>query len=448
MKDYIIDIRGNEELIEQFINAIENENCKIAEEYPNPYMLSSGEKVLNSTVLKYFFQTRSFSKERYISFCEKLRRLEKRGFNDYSYSLGHCITDLVCNHLPQAKKNKQGLVTTPSDEKSELTSLQREILSFVCYVAVCHIKYGASYETVVAEDYFKVVTDLGSDEVSRLKKYGTGNLSKQLTEYKDAYVSCKANDAFATIKIKAIQESEETYAKALDFICNLLKTDFPKSYALEFSTKLKNTLPIKGLIKNGIHYFFANAVQYSSLHPQIEVYARLAMRKWEWYNNMHDEDCAMPSTFAVFALGLQNEQYFDLVIRYMEQVDDEHQSIHAKFTPVFLEKYGIHSNTLPVYIKCVMSMQEHPYNKVFQSYFNTAGTLTLLLESKDNLKSYFTADELEDMEESGNSIDEMAEWVWDHILYTTFGDQKKQNKILKEAPEELKEIYQKLFQGK
>lgn len=445
MVDYIVKIEGNEALLEQFIDAIESGNCMIAEEYPNPYMLPTGEKVLNSTVLEYFFQTRPFSKETYVGFCEKLRRLEKRGFNDYSYSLGNCLAGLVCNHFPQAKKTKWGIATNPTEEKMELTGLQKEILSFVCYVAVCHIKYGASYETVNAEEYFKVVTDLGSDEVARMKKYGTGNLPKQLTEYKDTFVSCKANDAFATIKIKALRESEETYAKALEFICNLLKTEFPKSYAFEFSTKIKNTLPIKGLVKNGIHYFFANAIQYPSLYPQIEAYARLAMCKWEWYNNMPDENCAMPSTFAVFALGLQNEQYFDLVIRYMELADGEHQSIQAKFTPAFLEKYGIRIDTLPVYIKCVMSMQEHPYNKVFQTYFNTAGALDLLLECKDNLESYFIAEELEDMEESGNDIQEMAEWIWDHILYTTFGNKQKQHKIQKDAPEELKAIYKKLF---
>ena len=45
-----------------------------------------------------------------------------------------------------------------------------------------------------------------------------------------------------------------------------------------------------------------------NLHPAIERYARLAMREFEWYQNLADEACAMPGSFAVFALGLEGEQ--------------------------------------------------------------------------------------------------------------------------------------------
>ena len=49
---------------------------------------------------------------------------------------------------------------------------------------------------------------------------------------------------------------------------------------------------------------YLNPVSYTHL-PAMERYARLAMREFEWYNNLSDESCAMPGTFAVFALGLE-----------------------------------------------------------------------------------------------------------------------------------------------
>lgn len=47
------------------------------------------------------------------------------------------------------------------------------------------------------------------------------------------------------------------------------------------------------------------AVRYPSLHPAMERHVRLAMREYEWYNNLSDEFYAMPGPFAVFALGLE-----------------------------------------------------------------------------------------------------------------------------------------------
>lgn len=64
-------------------------------------------------------------------------------------------------------------------------------------------------------------------------------------------------------------------------------------------------LPIPGLPKKGVNQLFACAVQHPNLHPAMERYARLAMREFEWYQNLADEACAMPGTFAVFALGLE-----------------------------------------------------------------------------------------------------------------------------------------------
>ena len=63
----------------------------------------------------------------------------------------------------------------------------------------------------------------------------------------------------------------------------------------------------------------------------MEHYARLAMREDEWYNNLFDESCAMPGSFAVFALGLEGEQWAPLVCDYLDRCDDEHSSLQGKF---------------------------------------------------------------------------------------------------------------------
>ena len=63
----------------------------------------------------------------------------------------------------------------------------------------------------------------------------------------------------------------------------------------------------------------------------MERYARLAMREFEWYQNLADEACAMPGTFAVFALGLEGEPWAPLVTEYLDLCDDEHSSCKENF---------------------------------------------------------------------------------------------------------------------
>jgi hypothetical protein len=174
------------------------------------------------------------------------------------------------------------------------------------------VKYGADYNQLTANEILGFVTALGSGLPAKLKKYGSGDLPKEVAGYKDDTVSCKANDVFAAIKIILKEESEEACRKVLDFLCRLLETGFPRSYAVDFRSPEKNWLPIRGLPKKGVHQLFANAVRWPGLHERMERYARLVMKEFEWYNNLENEHCAMPGTFAVFALGLLGEAYHTL----------------------------------------------------------------------------------------------------------------------------------------
>ena len=92
----------------------------------------------------------------------------------------------------------------------------------------------------------------------------------------------------------------------LNYLCELLEQeDFPRSYAVEFKGPENRYLPITGLPKKGVNQLFACAVRYPRLHVRMENYARLAMQEDEIYQNLSDEICALPGTFAVFALGLE-----------------------------------------------------------------------------------------------------------------------------------------------
>ncbi|MDR1911536.1 MAG: DUF6138 family protein, partial [Helicobacteraceae bacterium] len=261
---------------------------------------------------------------------------------------------------------------------------------------------------------------------NRLKKYGSGDLPKEVTGYKDGEISCKANDAFATIDIKIKIESEENYAKALDFLNRLLENEFPRSYAISFRCPQKNFLPIKGLPKKSVHTFFANAAAYEKLHGKIERYANLAMRQYEWYNNLEDEDCAMPGSFAIFALGLFSESYAPLICKYLKLCDGEHSSIQAKFVRSYIEKYGFSKSGIDIFVECAANIQELEPHKIYAQKIANEQSLRLLLAKKSELDE---------------------EYIWNSVLYALWNVTSKAKiaEVIKSAPNELKDIYEEVL---
>jgi hypothetical protein len=97
----------------------------------------------------------------------------------------------------------------------------------------------------------------------------------------------------------------------------------------------------------------------------IERYARAAMREWEWYTNMPDEDPAMPGTFAVFALALADDAYLPLAHEYLELCDDEYQHVHAKLVEAYVEKNGFTPAALELFVACAGRIQELPPKKLY-----------------------------------------------------------------------------------
>ena len=251
--------------------------------------------------------------------------------------------------------------------------------------ALWKIKYKQyNWDVKSAQEYLeRAANELGSEKAKQYLKKGTGELPDNLIHYKDSELEADANDVFATISLKIKQETAEAYGKALDFIIALLKAGFSHSYQIKFSSKApKHFLDIKGIAKSSTHRFFAQALQYETLHPKLEKYAKVAMKEFEWYTDVEEgEKSCMPGSYAVFGLGLTSKKYFPLVIEYFKLVDDEHQMVHKNFVSALIEQYGFSAETLPTIYEGVISSQDdvifkslteamkNPENKVLLNNF-------------------------------------------------------------------------------
>lgn len=441
--NYITTIEGNEAVLAKYVEAVFAGTCRAVKAYPNPYRLPGYQDCLGNPLITYYVQQQPFVLDEAIEFVEQLRKIDLRGFNGIYYPLDKWLEATIRDPFFTNVGDKWNMqfVLNPG---VDLASINPDHLKFMCYVAVCHLKFGPSFASVTANQYFDMATALGSNEVARLKKFGSGTLPREVTDYKSESVSCVANDAFATIKIAVKQEAAESYQQVLNFLNKLLQTDFPRSYAIEFSGPEKHWLSIKGLPKKGVNALFGNAVRYESMHSLLVEYANRAMKTHEWYNNLDDEDCAMPSTFAVFALGLVGEDYFALVTKYMQTVDEEHQSIQEKFTLAFVERYGVNKTTLPVFMHCLLSTQSHKHYKLFAEQFSTRENLELLLACKRNFGAYLpkgsdeSADELVEDDEPEEGL---AEYLWEDVARAIFGSEKAQQKLLSAASGDLQPLY-------
>ena len=234
--------------------------------------------------------------------------------------------------------------------------------------ALWHIKYKEySWDVEDAcEDLERAAKELASKKAAMYLKEGTGILPNELIHYKDSDIECDANDVFAEISVKIKQESATAYDKALDFIIALLNADFPASYYIKFSSKApKQFLDIKGIAKSPTHRFFAQALQYEELRPKLVAYAEVAMKEFQWYNDVEEgEKSCMPGSYAVFGLGLIGEEYFPLVTKYFSLLDDEHQMIHKYFVSALIDRYGVNEKSLPLICQGITSAQ---YDMVFKN---------------------------------------------------------------------------------
>ena len=354
------------EVLEQADQCIQDVLDGTAEEnhsgYPVVVRNQNGTPFLPSQLLERYLSKlplKGFPYADVVAFCNALRRLA--GWKEIDHTLGQYIEHQVQErYFEVGEKADYFSAYPPCTVWPELRpeDVDDGLLRFACYVAVCYTVYGASYDSLTTEHILGLVSQIRPDMVKQLKTAGSGKLPKDIQRRKTEHFTASANDAFATIRITARDSTEECYGEILDYLCAVLEQEeFPRSYSVEFRGPEKIYLPIPGLPKKGINQLFACAVQYPNLHPAMARYARLAMREFEWYQNLADEACAMPGTFAVFALGLEGELWAPLVTEYLDLCDDEHSSLQGKFLHALIRKFGFQPWTLGVLVRGALSMQ-------------------------------------------------------------------------------------------
>lgn len=413
--------------------------------YPVVVRNQSGTPFLPSQLLERYLSKlplKGFPYEEAVTFCDALRRLV--GWREIGHTLGKYIKHQVQERFFEIRENEDcfspfPLCTAWPELRPE--DVDENLLRFTCYVAVCYTVYGASDNTIITEHYLDLVSQLRPDMVKQLKTNGSGKLPKDIQRRKTEHFTASANDVFAAIRITARDSTEECYAEILDYLCAVLEQEeFPRSYSVEFRGKEKLYLPIPGLPKKGVNQLFACAVQHPDLHPAMERYARLAMREFEWYQNLADEACAMPGTFAVFALGLEGEPWALLVTEYLDLCDDEHSSLQGKFLHALIRKFGFQPWTLGVLVRGALSMQWLEPAREFRSLIANGESLDALLAVKRRFSAYLLPEENEDPK--------FRAIAWQSLLWAIWGQASENggSKVIKTAPKELRERYQEIFQ--
>ena len=390
-----------------------------------------------------------------IAFSENLRRLSRWG------EIDHYLLDLLKRELQE----KYFVVTGREDdhpwnrEYSLKPGIRAEevpepLLRFACYVAVSYKIYGMSFQYLDTNYLLGLVEKIQPDMVRKLKKTGTGRLPLHLQRRKTELFTASANDAFAIIRITARDSTEECCHEVLNYLCELLSQEnFPRSYAVEFKGPEQRYLPITGLPKKGIHQLCACAVQYPSLHSLLERYARLAMRQYEQYTNLGDEQCALPGSFAVFALGMLGKKWRQLIWDYLNLCDNEHSRLQEKFLREYVKQFGFTADTVPVFVRGVLSMQNMKYSRDYAAWMANEESLNALLEAKVNLSeivpSGFSSDEddEEPIQETESSPEEVLQYAWETVCYVIWGkaSAKGGQKVVETVPEKLKEKYRQVF---
>ena len=412
--------------------------------YPLVIRNQSGTPFLPSQLLERYLSRlplKDFPYAEAVTFCDTLRRLA--GWQEIRYQLEQYIEKQVQERCFLVGERDDGFtVFPPCTVLPELRAedVDEGLLRFACHVAICHTVYGQSFESLTTEHILGLVSQIRPDMVKELKTNGSGKLPPNIQKRKTKHLTASANDAFATIRITARDCGEGACEEALSYLIEILEQpEFPRSYSIEFRGPEKIYLPIPGLPKKGVHQLFACAVQYPSLHPAMERYARLAMREFEWYQNLADEACAMPGTFAVFALGLEGERWAPLVTEYLDLCDDEHSSLQGKFLHALIRKFGFQPWTLGVLVRGALSMQWLEPAREFRSLIANGESLDALLAVKRRFSAYLLPEE--------NKDPKFRAIAWQSLLWAIWGKNSENggSKVIKTAPKELKEKYQQVF---
>ena len=125
--------------------------------------------------------------------------------------------------------------------------------------------------------------------------------------------------------------------------------------------------------------------------------------------------------------------------------------------PEGIQKGLVRADTVPMFVRGVLSMQNMKYSKDYAAWMANAESLDALLEAKIHLSeivpSGFSSDEDDDDDEeptleTESSPEEVLQYAWETVCYVIWGkaSAKGGQKVVEAAPEELRERYQEIFE--
>ncbi|MEY9977279.1 DUF6138 family protein [Lysinibacillus sp. RC79] len=301
-----------------------------------------------------------------------------------SFSLdAFALTEVLCHYqqLTLLDEFRQELgFETQRYCLSRFTQKQQSLsyLPLLRYYAINLRKYGANFESLTVEELLRTIKELDVETYNNLLTIGSGDLPINKQRAESDLIFCYANDVLATILIHIKEETEEAYREAILYLNALLEEDFPKSYSIFYEGESDLVLPIERLPVTPSHHFFAKVLSYPSLHAALVEYSYKAMAEYHFYEDVADEEAAMPSTFAVFGLGLYDKSYSKLIIDYMEICDADHSPPTEYFAKAYVERWGLTPETLPIFAYIVATVPTVPYEPFFEQAMNTDENLQWL----------------------------------------------------------------------
>lgn len=267
------------------------------------------------------------------------QELKNNWIRRYTSAFDKWAIDFLLQHF--TRSNNYGMNWTLKEVHPSVDTIEME---FFLYTA---LQIG-NLDPYIPQNYMELAIQLGSKEAAEYLKNGSGKFART---YRGELIEGRNNDITQTIEIRILSEEELAYKEALDYIIDLLKQGFSKSYQLRLESSQKNYLPLKELARSELHQFFANALSYPALFPKLAEYADTAMEEYALYEDVEpSEESVMPGTYAVMGLGLYSEDYFPLVCRYMELVDTEHQLAQDGYAEAFIEAHGVKKELMPVIV--------------------------------------------------------------------------------------------------
>jgi hypothetical protein len=267
------------------------------------------------------------------------QELKNNWVRRYTSAFDKWAIDFLLQHF--TRSSNYGMNWTLKEVHPSVDAIEME---FFLYTT---LQIGNS-DPYIPQKYMELAIQLGSKEAADYLKNGSGKFA---CTYRGELIEGRNNDITQTIAIRILSEEELAYKEALDYIIDLLKQGFSKSYQLKLESSRKNFLPLKELARSELHQFFANALSYPALFPKLAEYADTAMEEYAWYEDVEpSEESVMPGTYAVMGLGLYSEDYFPLVSRYMELVDTEHQLAQDGYAEAFIEAHGVKKELMPVIV--------------------------------------------------------------------------------------------------